>query len=207
MHKRFVMVSAAALALVAGGQTVSAQMPTPKPTLGVLGGLNLATLGGSDVTGASNRTGLQAGLYLTLHMNHAWSVEPEALYTQQGTTSQGTTLKMNYIQVPVLLRWDVASHNPVHPFFIAGPAAAFQIGCDASGGGQSMTCDQLSQESDGSFSKKSFDVLGVAGAGLGFNFGATQMSLGARYNYGFSDAFSNTDAKNRFFSILLGVTF
>ncbi len=207
MHKRFVMVSAAALALIAGGQTVSAQMPTPKPTLGVLGGLNLATLGGDNVTGASNRTGFQAGLYLTLHMNHAWSIEPEALYAQQGATSDGTTLKMNYIQVPVLLRWDVASHNPVHPFFIAGPAAAFQVGCDASGGGQSITCDQLSQESDGSFNKKSFDLLGVAGAGLGFNFGATQMSVGARYNYGFSDAFQNTDAKNRFFSILLGMTF
>lgn len=206
MHKRFVMISAAALAVLAIGQTASAQMPTPKPTLGVLGGLNLATLNGSNVTDASNRTGLQAGLYLTLHMNHAWSIEPEALYTQQGATSQGATLKLNYIQVPVLLRWDVASHNPVHPFFLAGPAAAFQIGCDASGS-ISGSCDALNQQNPGSLDKKSFDVLGVAGAGLGFNFGATQMSLGARYNYGFSDAFQNADVKNRFFSILLGVTF
>ncbi|MGH7635279.1 MAG: hypothetical protein ACRENC_16200, partial [Gemmatimonadaceae bacterium] len=84
MHKRFVMVSAAALALVAGSQVASAQMPTPKPTIGVLGGLNLAKLGGDNLTGFSNRTGLQAGLYVTLHMNHAWSIEPEALYSQQG---------------------------------------------------------------------------------------------------------------------------
>ncbi|MGH7647865.1 MAG: porin family protein [Gemmatimonadaceae bacterium] len=207
MHKRFVMVSAAALALVAGSQVASAQMPTPKPTIGVLGGLNLAKLGGDNLTGFSNRTGLQAGLYVTLHMNHAWSIEPEALYSQQGADVSGATLKMDYLQVPVLLRWDVASKAPVHPFFIAGPAMAFQVGCKASGPGQNETCDQLNQDSEGSLDKKSFDVLGVAGAGLGFNFGATQMSVGARYSYGFSDTFQGSDAKNRYFSILLGLTF
>jgi len=207
MHKRFVMVSAAALALAAASHTASAQMPTPKPSIGVLGGLSLATLAGSNVTDVSNRTGFQAGLYLTLHMNHAWSIEPEALYTQQGASSQGATLKMNYLQVPVLLRWDVASHNPVHPFFIAGPSAALQVGCDVSGSGSSMSCDDFNQQNGGGFQKKSFDVLGVAGAGLGFNFGATQMSVGARYNYGFSDTFQGNDIKNRYFSVLLGMTF
>lgn len=72
MHKRFVMVSAAALALAAASHTATAQLPTPKPTIGVLGGLNLATLSGSDISGVSNRTGFQAGLFLTLHMNSAW---------------------------------------------------------------------------------------------------------------------------------------
>ena len=207
MHKRFVMVSAAALAIAAASHTATAQMPTPKPTIGVLGGLNLATLGGSDVSGVSNRTGFQAGMFLTLHMNHAWSIEPEALYTQEGATSQGATLQMNYLQVPVLLRWDVMAHSPVHPFFVAGPAAAFQVGCNLSGSGQSMSCDDLNQQSGGSFQKKSFDMLGVAGAGLGFNVGASQMSVGARYSYGFSDAFQGNDIKNRYFSILLGLTF
>src|SRR6185312_2041683 len=143
MHKRFVMVSAAALALAAASHTATAQLATPKPTIGVLGGLNLATLGGSDLNGVSvsNRTGFQAGMFLTLHMNNAWSIEPEALYTQQGGSFDGMTLNLNYIQVPVLLRWDVMSHNPVHPFFIAGPAAAFQVGCSGSQSGQSETCD------------------------------------------------------------------
>jgi len=206
MHKRLVMISAAALALVAVSHTATAQLPTPKPTFGMLGGLNLATLGGSDVSGASNRTGFQAGLYLTLHMNSAWSIEPEALYTQQGTNMSGTDLKMNYLQVPVLLRWDVASGSPVHPFFLAGPAAAIQVGCDVSASGSSLSCDNAAQAGEAP-AKKTFDMLGVAGAGLGFNVGVTQMSVGARYTYGFSDTFENTDAKNRYFSILVGLTF
>ncbi|HEX6814694.1 MAG TPA: porin family protein [Gemmatimonadaceae bacterium] len=206
MHKRFVMVSAAALALAAASHTATAQLATPKPTIGMLGGLNMSTLSGNDISNASNRTGFQAGLFLTLHMSQAWSIEPEALYTQEGASAGGETAKMNYIQVPVLLRWDVMAKNPVHPFFIAGPAAAIQVGCNLSASGQSATCDQLSQAGDGP-QKKSFDMLGVAGAGLGFNVGATQMSVGARYSYGFSDAFKDSDIKNRYFSVLLGLTF
>ena len=206
MHKRFVMVSAAALAFAAASHTATAQIATPKPTIGVLGGLNLSTLAGNDISDASNRTGFQAGLFLTLHMNQAWSIEPEALYTQQGASAGGETAKMNYLQVPVLLRWDMMAKNPVHPFFIAGPAAAFQVGCDLSASGQSASCDDLSQAGEAP-QKKTFDVLGVAGAGLGFNVGATQMSVGARYSYGFSDAFQASDIKNRYFSILLGLTF
>jgi len=201
MHKRFVMVSAAALALAAASHTATAQLATPKPAIGVLGGLNLSTLGGSDISGVSNRTGFQAGLFLTLHMNSAWSIEPEALYTQEGASSDGMTVKMNYIQVPVLLRWDVMAKNPVHPFFIAGPAAAYQVGCDFSQSGESASCD------DAGVQKKSFDMLGVAGAGLGFNVGATQMSVGARYSYGFSDTFEGSNIKNRYFSMLVGLTF
>lgn len=209
MHKRFVMVSAAALALAAASHTATAQMAAPKPTFGVLGGLNVAKVSGDNVTGVSNRTGFNAGLFLTMHMNSAWSIEPEALYSQQGADASGATLKMNYLEVPVLLRWDVMSKAPVHPFFIAGPAAALQVGCSASSGSQSMSCDQLNQSSPGSFQKKSFDMLGVAGAGVGFSFGATQMSLGARYAYGFSNALTvnGTSAKNRYFSVLLGLTF
>lgn len=206
MHKRFVIVSAAALAFAAASHTATAQIATPKPTIGVLGGLNFSTLSGSDISGVSNRTGFQAGLFLTLHMNQAWSIEPEALYTQEGATASGETAKMNYLQVPVLLRWDVMAKSPMHPFFMAGPAAAFQVGCDLSASGQTASCDDLSQAGQ-SPQKKTFDVLGVAGAGLGFNVGATQMSVGARYSYGFSDAFQNSDIKNRYFSVLLGLTF
>lgn len=206
MHKRFVIVSAAALAFAAASHTATAQIATPKPTIGVLGGLNFSTLSGSDISGVSNRTGFQAGLFLTLHMNQAWSIEPEALYTQEGATASGETAKMNYLQVPVLLRWDVMARSPMHPFFMAGPAAAFQVGCDLSASGQTASCDDLSQAGQ-SPQKKTFDVLGVAGAGLGFNVGATQMSVGARYSYGFSDAFQNSDIKNRYFSVLLGLTF
>jgi len=206
MYKRFVMVSAAALGLAAASHTATAQLATPKPTIGVLGGLNLATLKGSDVSGVTNRTGFQAGMFLTLHLNHAWSVEPEALYTQQGGTSQGATLNMNYVQVPVLLRWDVMAQSPVHPFFVAGPAAAFQVGCKFSGS-IDMSCDAFNQENGGGFAKKSFDMLGVAGAGVGFNLGASQMSVGARYSYGFSDTFQGNNIKNRYFSVLMGLSF
>ena len=217
MHKRLVMLSVAALGLTAAIQSAAAQVPlVPKPSFGILGGINVATLKGNDVTDASNRTGFAGGVFLTLHVSPTFAIEPEALYSQQGAkASDGGdvgTVKLDYIQVPVLLRFDVpTSSTPIHPFFVLGPAASFQVKCDVAGTLNdepfSGSCDDFNDQVEGGFKKKSFDWSAVGGAGVAFSLGATNLSVSARYNYGFSDTFEGSDIKNRYFSILAGLSF
>lgn len=69
------------------------------------------------------------------------------------------------------------------------------------------SCDSAADASGGSFSRKKFDFAAVGGAGIAFNLGAAALSVSARYTYGFTDTFQDSNAKNRYWSILAGLTF
>ncbi len=156
---------------------VRAQAVHPKPTLGILAGIDLATLGGSNVSNAGSRTGVSIGGFATFHVTNQFGIEPELLFTQRGAheSSDGDdiTLKLDYIDIPVLARFDVPMTNStLRPFFLAGPTFSFQVSCDAEesgeGGSISSSCDNLNNQTGGGFSKKSFDTGATLGAGIGF---------------------------------------
>lgn len=214
LRRHLAALSLSTLAVTAAAGHVSAQAPLPKPSFGVLAGVDLATLGGSDVSGAGSRTGLTAGVFATFHVAKGFGIEPELLFSQKGAheTFDGgdVTLKLDYVEIPVLARFDVSTGGMVRPFFLAGPTASFQVSCNAeeSDGSSSMSasCDDINNESGG-FSKKSFDVGATAGAGVTFPAGAMKLSVGVRYTHGLIDAFENADAKNRVWSFVAGLTF
>lgn len=199
MHRRTIFVAVAVLA-IAGAQRASAQAPlVPHPTVGILAGVNLAKLSGSDVTDASNRTGFVGGLYLTLHIAGGFGIEPEALYTMQGSKFKDSDLqvKLNYISVPVLLRYDVKTPG-VHPYLFAGPTFSFKASCKEANDTDSVDCSQ-----DEALKPKSFDIGATGGAGVAFG----KLSVSARYTAGFSKVSDNIDAKNRTISVLAGLAF
>lgn len=213
MHKHLVMLSVAALGLSAA-RGATAQVAIPKPSFGIIGGINVAKLSNvGDLTGdamsVSNRTGFDGGLFVTLHFTQSFAIEPEVLYSQQGAKADDGegdegTLKVDYINIPVLLRFDLPSAStPIHPFIVAGPAASYQVKCDVSSAGVSGSCDDIFE----GVAKKSFDYAAVGGAGVEFNLGGTALSVSGRYTYGFNEMFQNSSVKNRYWSILAGITF
>lgn len=218
-RSHFAALSFSVLTLAASAGQVRAQDVHPKPTLGILAGIDLATISGSAVSNAGSRTGLSIGGFATFHVTNQFGIEPELLFTQRGASesSNGTdlTLKLDYIDVPVLARWDVSLTNSnVRPFFLAGPTFSFQISCDAeesgTSGSASTSCDNLNNQTEGGFSKKSFDTGATLGAGVGFPVDKnkkTNLSFSIRYNLGLIDVFDNTDAKNRTWSFMAGLTF
>lgn len=217
MNRSYLAALSLSMLAVAGAAPVHAQgMTAPKPTFGVLAGIDFATLGGSDVQDAGSRTGLMIGGFATFHMNHRWGIEPELLFSQKGATEESggdkVTLKMNYIEIPVLARFDLPTTGQVHPFFLAGPTLSFQTTCDGeeSSGGTtvSASCDDINQASPGSLPKKTFDLGATFGAGVVFPAGKKMnLSVGLRYNLGLVDAFDNADAKNRTWALVAGLTF
>ena len=199
MNRRTIFVAATVLAM-AGVQSASAQAPlVPHPTVGILAGVNFAKVSGNDISDVSNRTGFIGGLYVTFHIASGFGIEPEALYSQQGAKDKANdlTVKLDYVQVPVLLRYDFPTHAPARPYLIAGPSFGFKASCKVTNGSDSADC------SDADLGPKSFDMAGTAGVGVAFS----KLSVSARYTMGFSKVSDNLDAKNRVFSVLAGFAF
>lgn len=206
MHHRSVFLASLLLVVGAASQVgAQAARVTPRPSFGVLAGINISTLSGSDVDGASSRVGFIGGGYATFHFaGSGFGIEPELLYSMQGANDAGgdASLKLSYLQIPVLFRYDFTTTGSARPFFVAGPSIGVKIGCTVSGQGVSVDCDAAQLQTTG------FDLGGTIGGGVAFKAHRQSVSLGARYTVGTNDIFENNfKAKSRFFSILAGFGF
>ncbi|HSQ31677.1 MAG TPA: porin family protein [Gemmatimonadaceae bacterium] len=189
-----------------GGQSVA-----HRANYGVLAGINFATLGGSDVQDAKTRTAFSGGAYAALPVGTGTAIQAELLYSMEGAktnTGSNGALKLDYVRVPVMLRFAVPTAGTTRPFVAVGPSFGFQTRCEFSGstGGVSVTesCDDVGATS-GDFERKKLDVSGRLEGGLTFDTGGRRLILGGSYSHGFTDVFKNSDGKNRVFSIFVGV--
>ena len=208
---------------------VFAQSGNARPTFGILIGTNVATIsdadqGIGDVVGGSfdkkYRVGLNAGVFMKIPLGGMLSLQPEVHYAQNGvsiTSSTGAVsnidLKLDYLEVPVLLRLDAGGAGAaVHPILLAGASGAYRLKCSlsAKGGGTSVSQDcNTGTSSEDPFKKSDFSLVG--GAGIAFASMGHSLSLQARYTHGLSSIATNntatTNPKNRAFAILLGIGF
>jgi len=210
----------AALAVIAWTPSLSQSNPQSTPRFGIIGGANLATLTnfGQNV---SNRIGFAGGLMAVLPVSPSFAIQPELMFTMKGATSKllGTsapTTKIDYIELPVLARFEIPAFGRVKPFVYGGPGFAYRTNCTIgsiagfSSGGiitflrLSADCDSLASPPAGlpGFKVSSTDVDGIIGAGLAFDVGARTMTVGVRYNVGFVKLFRDGDSKNRALSFM-----
>lgn len=201
--------------LVAGlalAPAVAAQRPAPR--LGVLGGINFATLGGADAEDFKSLTGFLGGGFAELALSEYLAIRPEALYSMKGGKQEeaGETfkVKVNYIEVPLLLQVRVPPKNDgawaASPRFYLGPAIAFKASCKGTSEDGGIEIEIDCDEFDDDVTVKSTDFGGVAGAELAFG----PALLGVRYVLGLTkviDAPAEDDVKNRVFSIYAGFSF
>jgi hypothetical protein len=197
-----ITIVALALAMV----PVSAQR-----VLGLHAGVSVATLHGSDITGASSRVGVNIGASLTFPVAHVLGIQVGADYAQKGAKVDvpgvGTgTFAVDYIQVPVLLRVGIPSAGAFGAHLLVGPSVSLQAKCSvkASGGGVSGSVDCSSAGVD----TKTVDVGAMGGVGVDLGLpGKLDISVDALYNLGFSSIAKDGDAKTRAFTIQAGVGF
>jgi hypothetical protein len=206
MNRRSIVI-ASALFLSVGATRVLAQDVIPKPSFGLLAGANFAKLSGSDISNASNRTGFVGGVSVNFHLASHFHIEIDGLYSQEGAkfTADGAddeTFKLDYIRVPVLLRYNFPTHTSVRPFLTAGPSFGFKVGCKETQGGNSQDCSDVEGPD-----VKSFDFAATAGAGVAFRLGKEEVSVTGRYMKGFSKIISDSDVKNENFSLMAGFAF
>ncbi|MEN9906995.1 MAG: hypothetical protein RLZZ540_136 [Bacteroidota bacterium] len=186
---------------------------TLSPSVGIKGGVNFSNLYTEDVDDNNILTSFNAGLYVNLPVSSGVSIQPELNFSRKGSElvydnafASGTTrIKLNYLEMPVLLKLNVTPNFNIH----FGPYAAYLIDGKAT-----------NESNDGSFNFEdniSNDDLnkwdyGLSG-GVGLDFGST--SLGVRYNYGLQtigkernfggSTYTFPDSKNSALSVYLGI--
>lgn len=216
-------LSLAAAALFAVAATSQAQVMTASShhaTYGIMAGVNFAKLGGENVTGASNRTGLVAGAYADWRLADAFSIRPELLYSMEGAKASNIdgngadgTLELGYLRLPVLLRYTIPTTRDTHPFLALGPSFGIELQCDASatsgGASVSVSCDAANDQLGGGFAKKTFDVSGKLEAGIDFRLGRQMLTIGGAYSHGFTKTFDTAGGspENRVWSAFAALGF
>lgn len=159
------------------------------------------------------RSSFAAGISLGKLGGNGLRLTPQVLYSNRGgQVTVGAvveTVKLSYLEVPLLISQDFSGSSGITPFVFAGPALRYQLSCKAAFGNASSSvntnCSNLTE--DGSDPLKKFD-LGLTG-GVGVRQG--RLSLTGRYGSSLLNLNnveeSNAKAHNQGFLFLLGVSF
>ncbi|UCG62325.1 MAG: PorT family protein [Candidatus Zixiibacteriota bacterium] len=212
--KRIVVITAmAGLALVAGFSTSQAG---GKFELGPKIGMNYMTFGGDD---ADNRlsyfllfykgpdyvTGVTVGGFGRLHLNKYIALQLELIYVQKGSEwtyesylmdsliTLTQWIRLDYIEVPVLVSFQIPTGSALSPFFFGGGSVGLKTSSKHAwrnvGGGIVVNNDGVSEILNASKTQLNF----IFGGGFGFDLGANRLELIANYSMGLSNAFKDVE--------------
>jgi Outer membrane protein beta-barrel domain len=201
---------------VAAFSASKAQTPTPR-RLGITAGLNSASFGG---TSASNQPperhqGFIGGAFLVAPINRRVAFQPELLFTMKGagyTNQVGSgVFKVNYFEVPLLVRYEVEPSEGLRPFFLAGPGVAFKASCNVTvsnlGPTQSSSCADIAAQGGSGVAFRSLDYGMIFGGGFEFDFHGKTLTGAGRYNYGLAKIEKSSSIRNRVVSLLTALEF
>ena len=155
---------------------------------GVKAGLSLSNLSNSSL---NVRPGLVIGGFANIRFNDYVALQPELQYAMQGGKYDDLTTKLDYIQIPVMVKGYMWKGLNIE----AGPQFGFRtVGKEKINGKNYSIKDATNV----------FDF--AIGVGLGYE---TEMGLtaGFRYLISATDAFDGADAKNSVFQLTLGWKF
>ncbi|MCU4188603.1 PorT family protein [Flavobacterium sp. HXWNR29] len=175
---------------------------------GAKGGLNIANIVGDDAGDANVFIGFNAGFFVEIPVADKLIFQPEILYSAQGSKSDGiidgynvdATLKFNYINVPLMFKYQVANKFSLE----AGPYIGFLTSAKLKFDVEGLGSDTVDMKDD----VKSTDF----GIGVGMNYEFSDVIFAnARYQGGLteigdSEAGGNS-VKNSVFQIGLGFRF
>jgi hypothetical protein len=168
--------------------------------------VNFATFSSDEEPGVpfDYRIGLVAGGFFTWPIGSHFDLQPEVLYSQQGTSLDvlgvDSRIKTDYLATPILVRYRLQSTGRGLVLF-AGPSLGFKLSAKAvSEFGDVTTKDDIGDEIE------SFDYGVVFGAG----WEAGRLTIDGRYTWGLSNISTREDdpkTQHRVISVLAGVRF
>jgi outer membrane protein with beta-barrel domain len=164
--------------LVILGMTVTnAQTPTFRwgPTAGV----NFSGANG-DIDDIDSRTGFRAGVVASLEISELFSVQPEVVYSMRGWKEQNLTIKIDYVEVPVMADFEIVDGLSLQ----GGPIIGFNISAEQVNG---MTVDIQDNVESVSFS-----------AAIGAQY---ELPIGLFFNVRYDTGINNINANDNDFVI------
>lgn len=178
---------------------------------GFRAGLNMSTWAGADGSpGAQTLTGFAFGFFFTLPTGPQLSIQPEFLYSMKGVKGSEGNLavkfKTNYLEIPVLFKYNFPGSGTTKTSLYAGPSIAFLMSAklEVSDGNNSGSIDAKELF-------KGMDFGLVLGLSVAFESGVNRaISIDGRFTMGMSKImetdpdFGELDIKNSTISLLLG---
>lgn len=200
--KRLATIVAAG-AFLAVAAPAAAQMTTE---IGAKAGVTFSTVDDEDFD-AESLLAFGGGGYVRFAFPQGFSIQPELLWMRKGAEQDFGTfeaeLKLDYVEVPVLVRYDIPTAGNISPYLFAGPSFAFEISCKVS---DTDTDEDFDCDDEEDFETESFDAGATGGAGVGFAAGRGTLFLEGRYTFGLMDivASEEFEAKNRSAAVMIG---
>ena len=182
-------------------------------TMGFKGGVAISDFGGSDVTGdIGNRTAFAGGLYGQVDFSDRFGLRMEGLYHMKGASEDSAnvtaTVKLDYIEFPVLLLGQIPASESATVSVFAGPVIAFNSSAKIEG-----TVDGFTASVDMKDYVASFEFALAFGLGASFDAGPVEITLDGRYQLGLTTVedvpgvSDNADVKNQGWVFMAGVGF
>ncbi len=197
MKKTFLLV---AIAIFGLGTSANAQEYW---NFGIKGGANFTNMSSDGFEDTNSRTGFHVGLLAEIPVSDRFSVQPEVLYSTQGTEADGWLgdgeYQIDYVQVPLIAKFYVVDGLAIE----AGPSFNFKVEEE-----YDVEDGPVNFESDSDYAS-SFEFGGGLGLSYKFNNG---FFLNGRYTQGFtnvydSDDFDDDAVKNNGIQVGLGFQF
>lgn len=158
-----------------------------KAYFGVKGGINVASLNVENGVDLNSRASFYAGGLAHIHVSRQFAVQPELYFSGQGGKNSSTTLKLDYLNIPLLLQYMTGGGFRLQ----TGP----QLGLLLSA--QTKTGD-IKENVKSSINSTDFSWA----FGAGYQFPGSGAGIDARYNLGVSDVSSGSgNWQNRVFSV------
>jgi len=197
----------------ASAQAARAAAWFTRPAVGVQVGYSRTdlALGGSGNL-LNSRQGAITGLYLQFPLRDYLSIRPELLFSLKGGRSisiirgvpTDVDIELAYLELPLLVRASIPT-GAVRPVLFAGPAVAFQIGCDfrfTAPDSVRSTCGQNNLSI-----VREWDFGLVGGGGVELRLRRATIALEARYTAGTRSVLEGVELKNRSFGLVLALLF
>lgn len=160
---------------------------------GVKGGVSVSQVQ-ADLFDTQNRTGFVGGVYAAFDLTPVVGIQPELLLVRKGAElfstdvsfggidfgDVGSTLDVDYLEIPVLLRFSLPTPGPLGVRLLAGPVASLKVAEKLSTTGLidlSLDTDQI----------KTADFGIAAGAAVALRSGNLRVVGEGRYTLGLTD--------------------
>jgi hypothetical protein len=168
-------------------------------------GLNFATLSGDSDAGII--VGGIAGGALTVQLSENLAFRTELLFSMKGSDwerdwvegdTTGTIsqwVRINYVELPVLVEYSLPKYGRLRPYLYAGPAFAYNVVSEAKvknvahSQGQKVMHESKYYNSVYNVKSTQFEI--VLGGGFDISLGAKSLAIEGRYTLGLGKAFED----------------
>ncbi len=202
-----------ALMLAAVALFVASPLFAEGMMFGIKGGINLANITGDDAEDTTMKMGGVGGVFMCYNITEIFAIQPEVLFSMKGAKYDITildetyeaTMKLNYIEIPVLFKVNLPTEGKMKPSLYAGPALGILMSANAE-------VEDVSEDIKDDM--KGTDIGLLAGAGIGYQMeNGSLLSFEVRYEVGMTsiadtgDSDVDVDVKNSVISVMVGYGF